>query len=345
MRKLRKIRPALQCLGAGLVALDIVYPPNGERAFVSVGGSCGNVLSILNSFGMHVMPVTQFGYDNASRVLLKAFKQRGFDTRYVTRARGLGTPIVVQTFSLDRYGQNRHSFSFRCPDTGLKLPRFKPVSVDIARTVVRGLSKVDIFYSDRLSLSTQLLADACRRRGALILVEPSARFTRKQFTGIAPIAHVLKVSSDLINRNSRILNTVWNPLQIVTAGEKGLWYRMGTRKGVFGPWQRLAANSIEYVKDTAGSGDWSSAGIILSLIAGGWEKSITQTNKVKEALRLGQWLAAENCKWTGAQGLLYSKSFFQSIGPTAGDLIGFRHVHNSSIKRPGLKGRPIDFAQ
>lgn len=347
MPKLRRARSTLRCLASGLVALDVIYPAGCDsKAFISVGGSCGNVLSVLNAFNVQVIPVIEMGYDKAGKMLLSALEQRGFDLRYVKWTKGIGTPIVVQAFTVDRYGDRKHVFSFRCPDTGERLPRFKPASLEHARSVAREVNDIDVYYSDRFSLSTQLLADACRKKGALVFLEPSAKVTRSQFSAIAPLAHVLKVSSELINRSNPILDAIWNPLQIVTAGERGLWYRMGLRTGVFGPWQRLTAHAVSNVADTSGSGDWSSAGVILSLISRNWHKAIVQKNDVKDALRLGQWLAAENCKWIGAQGLLYSKTLAKSVGSTLEKWlesqtsgIAFR---NTKVKCSYLKGRPID---
>lgn len=347
MRKFRITRPMLRCLGSGLIALDVIYPGDDDaKTFVSVGGSCGNVLSVLNAFNVEVMPVVELGYDRAGKMLLTALKQREFNLRFVQQTKDIGTPIIIQEFTIDRYGHHKHVFSFRCPDTGERLPRFKPTSLDHARVVARGLSNVDVYYSDRLSLSTQLLAKACRKRDALVFLEPSARFAHNQFLTIAPLAHVLKVSSELISRNSRILDAIWNPLQIITAGEKGLWYRIGLRAGVFGPWHRMTAHTVSNVADTSGSGDWSSAGVILSLLSSNWQKSIVQKNDVKDALRLGQWLAAENCKWIGAQGLLYTNALTKSIGPVVEKSLesptsGIA-IRTNKVRYSYLKGRPID---
>lgn len=348
MGKLRNVRSVPRCLGSGLVALDIIYPPRrGAKAFLSIGGSCGNVLTILNAFGIKAVPVVQLGYDKAGKVLIDVFKRRGFDTHYVTRLREVGTPIIIQTFTSDCYGSNNHSFSFCCPDTGAKLPRFRSVTVEAARKVACALDKLDIYYSDRLAPSTQLLAEASRKRDALVFLEPSARFTRNEFLRTARSAHVLKVSNELITRNDRILDTVWNPVQIVTAAEKGLWYRIGSRPGSFGPWQRLTANAVGHVVDPAGSGDWASAGIILSLLSNDWHKAIRNKGIIKEAIRFGQSLAAENCRWIGAQGLLYSKQFPEFLSMVINkfaDLGGVEKSRANKIPKPSyLRARPIDF--
>lgn len=348
MRKLRNVKPAHRCLGSGLIALDIVYPTRrGAKAFLSIGGSCGNVLSILNAFGIEAIPVVQLGYDEAGKVLIDALKRCDFDVHYVTRAKGTGTPIIVQTFISDRHGSNKHSFSFNCPDTGAKLPRFRPVAMETARHIARTLGKVDSYYSDRLVPSTHLLAEASRKQDALVFLEPSARFTRNEFLSTAPIAHVLKVSHELITRNDRILDAVWNPVQIVTAGEKGLWYRMGLRPGIFGPWHRLTADSVRHVVDPAGSGDWASAGVILSLLAHDWHKAIRNKGIVREAIRFGQSLAAENCRWIGAQGLLYSEQFAEFLNMATAKFVSAGSLGTilpNKIPKPSyLRARPIDF--
>ena len=63
------------------------------------------------------------------------------------------------------------------------------------------------------------------------------------------------------------------------------------------------------VKDTAGAGDWTTAGLIYSLFANGRKalESLTTSN-VSDALQYGQALAALNCQFEGARGAVYQLS-------------------------------------
>lgn len=347
MPKSQKSQLGNQCLGSGLLALDVVYPLDpGTEAFVSIGGSCGNVLSILNAFGIDAKPIGQLGRDAAGKILVNAFRQRGIDTRYLNLTKGTGTPIIVQTLSTDYNGDNKHAFSFRCPETGIMLPRFRPIALARAREITPSFQHVDVYYSDRLAPSTQLLAEVSRKRGALVFLEPSERITRSKFLRIAKLAHVLKVSNEIIARNDDILDSVWNPLQVITAGANGLWYRIGSRPNIFGPWHRLPAVTVKQVVDPAGSGDWVSAGIIISLLSEDWQKVIRNKSKISEAIRTGQRLAAENCKWVGAQGFLYSKKFQELAHAITGKFSAIQKREDILLGEAlvsYLKKRPIDF--
>jgi fructokinase len=73
-----------------------------------------------------------------------------------------------------------------------------------------------------------------------------------------------------------------------------------------GCWQKLDAFEPGELKDTAGAGDWCTAGIIFQLAksgVAGLEK--TTAGELKHALTYGQALAAWNCRFEGPRGGMY----------------------------------------
>jgi len=107
------------------------------------------------------------------------------------------------------------------------------------------------------------------------------------------------------------------PLLIIeTHGSAGLRFlsRLG---GSSGRWQVSESLPASKVVDTAGCGDWCTAGIIAMLGRHGLEEFLkTSSDRLLEALRFGQALAAWNCGFEGARGGMYriDKSlFFESI--------------------------------
>jgi len=104
-------------------------------------------------------------------------------------------------------------------------------------------------------------------------------------------------------------------LEIQTRGSDGLRYRRITDDGVERKWTDIAAIPTNAVRDTSGAGDWCSAGIIHHLGAKGVEGLRSATNEdIRRAIRLGQAMAAWNCKFEGARGGMYEceKKAFRS---------------------------------
>ncbi|GAI67056.1 unnamed protein product, partial [marine sediment metagenome] len=75
-------------------------------------------------------------------------------------------------------------------------------------------------------------------------------------------------------------------------------------------WKTMPAYWVgNSIKDTAGSGDWCSAGIIHAICRFGREhfKNLTHED-IQYSINFGQALAALNCYYTGARGLMYNVS-------------------------------------
>ena len=95
-------------------------------------------------------------------------------------------------------------------------------------------------------------------------------------------------------------------LVIETLGRDGLRYRSDHPGSATRGWRRSEALAAEDVKDTAGAGDWCTAGIVHRLLAGGSTAlSATTAAELREAIRYGQALAAWTCGFEGARGGMY----------------------------------------
>ena len=93
-------------------------------------------------------------------------------------------------------------------------------------------------------------------------------------------------------------------MEIQTLGPEGLRFLLrGSKRTV--SWVSLASYDVK-IKDTAGAGDWTSAGLIHRLFSEGRRslRSLTKAT-VTEALAYGQALAALNCQFEGARGAMY----------------------------------------
>lgn len=307
LKKIPKNKPT--CLGTGLVALDVILNGNpATPAKLCVGGSCGNVISILSYLGWDSKPIARLSKNTATKNILKDFSNFNVKTDLVSKADDGSTPIIIHRILKDKNGNPKHRFEFRVPGTNDWLPGYKPVLSSAVETITKKQSKSQVFYFDRVSRSSIDLAKFYKEKGALIIFEPTSYKEDKQFSECLAVADIVKFSSDRITNYSQLFPSPIAPLEIETLGNDGLQYRLksGTKKG----WQKIAPFKLTNIIDAAGAGDWCTAGIINELGQNG-VKSFYSANKdgIEKALNIGQAMGAINCTFDGARGIMYNMDY------------------------------------
>jgi hypothetical protein len=122
------------------------------------------------------------------------------------------------------------------------------------------------------------------------------------------VSNIVKFSSERIIDFRKRFPKIVADLEIETLGKNGLAYRYKHTNNE-NEWKFLAPFLVDNVIDSAGAGDWCSAGLISKLCNEGY--SIFKTKKVDEienALQYGQILGSINCCFDGARGIMYSLS-------------------------------------
>lgn len=278
--------------GTGFISLDLVL--TGPSPVLRAGGSCGNVLSILAYLGWRSTPVALFGDDRPAGRVLSDLEGSGVKICLVKRKAGWPTPLVLQ-IPAGVPGMT-HRFVTRDPVTARKFPEYRALPPRVAAGAVRRIAAADFFYSDMSSRASVMLADACRELGAVFFFEPKSMRYPQTFRECLLNADIVKYSADEpVSR--AVVSRSGAELVIETRGAGGLSFRSGNR------WQRQPGFPVTGIVDTAGAGDWCSAGIIHSLRGQGrpWRRDL-----VEEALRFGQALGAMACRFSGARGLMYA---------------------------------------
>ena len=294
-----------QIAGTGLIALDVLLRNENAAIYTALGGSTGNVLAILAFLGWRSFPVAHIGLDPAGNSLLNEFRSMGSDTRFLVRQKNIQTPVIYQWPGDE---EKTHRFSFACPLCGSKR-RFSDYALnqDLAHVVSEAVTDLKVFYFDRITPLALKLAKIYRNRGAIIFFEPSEmRGDAEEVQRALELTHILKYAdyciASLIGFD---LSTV--AVEIQTLGAKGLRFRAPS---LTNEWVNLPAIGVPYMVDSAGAGDWCSAGLLYELFSE--SDSISPTllryNKLSSALRFGQALSALNCMYEGARGMMYSKS-------------------------------------
>lgn len=297
------------CVGTGFIVLDVIRNSVGssvsEKRFA--GGSCGNVLSILAYFGWATNAVGRIGDDQAGRELLADIRKWGVKTDLLRIEAGRGTPIIVQDNYLDNRGRPRHRFSRVCPECGASLPAYRPVLASEADVIATKLPPHSVFYFDRVAPGTLELARMSRATGSLVVFEPSGIKDERLFGDCLKTAHIVKYADDRIQGIHDLVGSAKVPIEIETQGVKGL--RLSVRmNGRRGAWKNFPSFSAATLSDAAGSGDWLTAGMIRSLMASGGSvaKKVNDGRAIGLAIQQGQVLAALNCGFEGARGLMYA---------------------------------------
>lgn len=328
LKKTLKIKPI--CIGTGLVALDVIL--NGSPATpakLCVGGSCGNILSILSYLGWDSKPIARLSNSVATKNILKDFKNFNVNTDLLTKTEDGSTPIIIHRILKDKNGNPKHRFEFRVPGTNIWLPNYKPVLSSAVESITNKQSDAKVFYFDRVSRASIDLAKHYKNKGALIIFEPSSYKEEKQFTECLQVADVIKFSSERIPNYTDLFPSPIAALEVETLGNEGLQYRLkADKKG----WKKISPFKLNNVIDAAGAGDWCTSGIINELAQEGI-KSFKTANRetVEQALIIGQALGAINCTFDGARGIMYNMDY-NSLNDLVSKLISKKDISKISTK-------------
>jgi len=294
------------CVGTGLIALDVLINGKNEGTLrLWAGGSCGNVLTILAYMGWLSYPIANLGEDRASDIILSDIRRWGVKTDFIYRSQKTITPIIIE--KLNNNGRTAtHEFKFKCPICGSPLPRNKPVPSRLLQEIIEKIPVARVYYFDRISRAAIKLAKEQRLRGALIVFEPCKFSREKLFKECLKISHIVKYSREQIDIHALESNI---PLEIQTLGSEGLRYRFRKSEEACQEWKKMQAFHVSDLIDSAGAGDWCTAGIIHLLGQKGAESFFERSEEeVEEALKFGQVLAALKCSYEGARGLMHSLS-------------------------------------
>ena len=307
---IRPLEQRSQCVGSGLVTLDIVVDRESpDECIVRSGGSCGNVMTILSYLGWKSYPVCRLGQDYAAKIVLADLARFGVDTRLIRQDILASTPLIIEGIHSTKNGNRTHFYRLRCPHCGNYLLKYKAISQEMTEQALREVSRPKVFYFDRITRGILDLAESFRKQGALIVFEPSGVRDENLFIEATNLSHILKYSQERLSDASGLLGDTVIPLEVQTLGREGLRYRRRRRYKMNDSWRYIPAFEVNPVADEAGAGDWCTSGIIHSLGRYGassfWR---TRSVGIERALQLGQALAAISCQFTSARGVMYSVS-------------------------------------
>lgn len=293
-------------VGTGLVALDIVVGRDGQ-AHQYAGGTCGNVLTVLASLGWSSYPIARIAEDAAGTFVAADMVSWGVRTELLRLTPQARTPVIVQRIHEDADGRPYHTFSWACRACGARFPSYQAVRLSGVPEVLTKVPHPDVYFFDRVSPAALSLAKAYAKVGTLVVFEPSAVGEPRLFSAAMECAHVIKYSEERMRTlGTWISDSQRSPdlvVEIETLGAAGLRYRVGPSAR---RWFSLNAYLVEDLRDTAGAGDWCTAGFLNAFVRGRASGGDVSRTEIRTALEVGQALAAWNCGFEAARGAMYA---------------------------------------
>lgn len=296
-------QPSPKVLGTGLIALDIILDADRNLISYGLGGSAGNVLSILASLGWRSSPVGKLGCDVAADIILDEFRSLKANLELIVQEHSAPTPVIYQ-HQLDMLGGKTHKFSFACPVCGEKRSWHSPV-IQLPPKEVLNAIQPNVVYMDRATQIGVQIAEHYKNQNVLIFFEPSAVGNDPElFSQALAVADVVKYADDRLD-DLEAFDRSHVFVEICTMGSDGLRFRAPS---LGNDWVRLDAFSAPAIIDTSGAGDWCTSGMLHYLFDHDLNFSIRNVtyNHLTKALRFGQALSALNCMAMGARGLARS---------------------------------------
>ena len=294
-------------IGSGIYNLDTIavrdYPEwprlrpfNDNVVLEEVGGTCGNVMSILAWMGWDAKPLACLDDSPEGLKITEDLKRYGCDCRYVTNTPGGGTTLLRCTHKKTADGEHVMSVRAGSPG-GSRFPKRHFLRArDEAPAFLESIDEAPaVFFFDDPAAGNRLIAKGLRERGSLVYFEPSKVVTNTDLEAVA-ISDVIKFSDENVPDVS-FVDAYKDKVFIQSMGAKGARFKF---KGE--PWVMIEDATNESVVDTEGAGDWLSSEYINAIIGVG--KDFTYED-VRNALLTAMGWAGVSVRYMGSKGLIH----------------------------------------
>lgn len=270
-------------VSSGYTTVDVLT--NGSLR-VAPGGTATNVARAVNSMNWETAIVGRVGDDPPGNFLSEKLSAIGIDTRELRSSRLWTTPVLVQEAH-----RGDHRWRFRCPVCNTRFASHRPPPHSEVRDVTQSIGTPHVFFFDRASRYTVALAERWAQEGAFIVFEPSTLGVAALFDEAAELADLLKFSGQRAEAfGSRLRQH--SGAMVETLGSAGVRYRAAGSDS----WVTVPPNPVPDFVDSAGAGDWTTAGLLSHLVD---ERGDVQIGRLHEAIVEGQELGAKACGWEG----------------------------------------------
>ena len=292
----------LTCLGAGTFPLDNLQEKIGKNVniiYQHVGGTAGNVMTILAWYGWHTLPAARLDDSEVGFQLKADMEAYGCDTRLVSNAPDGGTTILDIIHKTGRDGMPKTAYMAHSPRGG-RFVNHRFWTLKQAQELFDSLEEMpDVFFFDRCAPGNILLAQLFHQRGVLVYYEPNEPVDRNFLRAVA-VSDIVKFSDER-HPDTSFSNDYADKLFIQTRNQNGLRYRLRD-----GEWKNLEPVWNPNAVDGEGAGDWTSSTFIHALGQHGLPSiAELQVSVLENCLMKAQQVASESVSYVGAKGLIH----------------------------------------
>lgn len=292
----------LTCLGAGTFPLDNLQEKTGKdikTIYQHVGGTCGNVMSILAWMGWHTLPAARLDNSETGLLIKADLESYGCDTRLVSNTPDGGTTILDIIHKTGRDGKPKTAYMAHSPRGG-RFVNHRFWTLKQAQALFDSLEEMpDVFFFDRCAPGNILLAQLFHERGVLVYYEPNEPVDRNFLRAVAT-SDIVKFSNEK-HPDVSFTEGFTDKLFIQTLNEKGLRFKLRAEG-----WMTIPPEHNPHAVDGEGAGDWTTSTFINEL---GHHHMLTfdrihQPN-VTHCLEEAQRVASMSVSYLGAKGLIH----------------------------------------
>ena len=292
----------LTCLGAGTFPLDNLQEKNGKDVnilYQHVGGTAGNVMTILAWYGWHTLPAARLDDSEVGFQLKADMEAYGCDIRLVSNTPDGGTTILDIIHKTGRDGKPKTAYMAHSPHGG-RFVNHRFWTLKQAQALFDSMEQMpDVFFFDRCAPGNILLAQLFHEQGVLVYYEPNEPVDRNFLRAVAA-SDIVKFSDEK-HPDVSFTEGHADKLFIQTMNQAGLRFRL---RG--GEWKHLNPVWNPKAIDGEGAGDWTSSTLIHALGKQGLPSiADLQESILEECLMEAQTVASESVSYMGAKGLIH----------------------------------------
>ena len=251
-------------LGVGAVNLDehiVRTSDNTSYSECEVGGSCGNVLTLLSRCGWHAIPFLHIDDSETGQTIKKLLENEDADISQVHI--NPDADSVKITFIHELHSNEDSIDVIKCSGKGKQqINRILPNGTEIIDFLNQHISNIipNCFYSDRLFPGINAVQDVIPQK-TIFYYEPNQMKDVISQQSVLDKCTVIKFSAEKISPIYFDTIEIHNCIIICTKGAKGVSFKKGA-----GDWIDVPANnSTTIVVDSTCAGDCFSASFIDSL--------------------------------------------------------------------------------